>query len=229
MQTMMSLFTISIVFTFFSCSILFVDGFSSVQQLCQKRSNSKHWKQNNNKSIQLPSYISTVLNAIDEAAVSSSVQIPQKQQEQPPKKSISKPTIPPPQLSKSTTTSSSIDPTVALAVGALGVFAIATFALRNGQSDDGATNEAMTTPTKKITSPPPAPTVKYDVSVPYDSAALLEYETWRSKHSKGPFDAKKFEVFKNNYYKVTVANVATKKLLREIPPLQELDETADEK
>jgi Cathepsin propeptide inhibitor domain (I29) len=54
-----------------------------------------------------------------------------------------------------------------------------------------------------------------DVSVPYDAAARLAYDQWRSQYDKGAFDAKRYESFKRNYETITVANVIAKKRARE--------------
>ena len=54
-----------------------------------------------------------------------------------------------------------------------------------------------------------------DVSVPYDSAARLAYDEWRSIFSKGDFDPSRFTIFKSNYETITVANVSAKKKARE--------------
>jgi len=53
-----------------------------------------------------------------------------------------------------------------------------------------------------------------DVTIPYDSAAHVAYNEWRAKFNKGDFDEKKFEAFKVNYHKVTVANVINRKIAR---------------
>jgi hypothetical protein len=59
------------------------------------------------------------------------------------------------------------------------------------------------------------PAAGTDVSVPYDAAARLAYDEWRSQFQKGDFEAKRFEIFKKNYETVTVANVIAKKKARD--------------
>lgn len=54
-----------------------------------------------------------------------------------------------------------------------------------------------------------------DISVPYDAAARLAYDKWRSQFKKGDFDEKRYEVFRANYETITIANVAAKKRARE--------------
>ena len=54
-----------------------------------------------------------------------------------------------------------------------------------------------------------------DVSIPYDAAARLAYDEWRTQFNKGSFDDKRFEVFKANYEIITVANVSAKKKARD--------------
>jgi Cathepsin propeptide inhibitor domain (I29) len=54
-----------------------------------------------------------------------------------------------------------------------------------------------------------------DVSIPYDAAAQLAYDEWRTQYNKGAFDEKRFANFKNNYETITVANVIAKKRARE--------------
>ena len=54
-----------------------------------------------------------------------------------------------------------------------------------------------------------------DVSIPYDAAARLEYDKWRSNFDKGDFDEDKFTAFKVNYEMITVANVVAAKEARE--------------
>ena len=58
-------------------------------------------------------------------------------------------------------------------------------------------------------------TTEVDVSVPYDSAARLAYDEWRGQYDKGDFDEQRFEIFKNNYNTVTIANVKAKKKARD--------------
>jgi len=54
-----------------------------------------------------------------------------------------------------------------------------------------------------------------DVSIPYDAAARLAYDDWRHEFSKGSFDDKRYEQFKNNYEALTAANMAAKKRARD--------------
>jgi len=53
-----------------------------------------------------------------------------------------------------------------------------------------------------------------DVSIPYNSAALLAYDDWRATFNMGEFVETKFVVFEENYEIVTVANVSAKKSAR---------------
>lgn len=54
-----------------------------------------------------------------------------------------------------------------------------------------------------------------DVSIPYDSAAMLAYDEWRAQYKKGDFDPVRYEAFKSNYETITVLNVKGKKEARE--------------
>ena len=75
------------------------------------------------------------------------------------------------------------------------------------------------------------PDTASDVSIVYDSAARLAYDTWREQFGKGDFDPVRFESFKNNYNTITVANVKNKKEAREsgtdAPELLTLNEFGD--
>jgi hypothetical protein len=118
-------------------------------------------------------------------------------------------------------------PVVALAGAALVAFAAGTFLMR-GRSEVSE---------ESLPSPPPAPAVSSaplssssDVSIPYDAAALLEYEKWRAKFGKGAFDADKYAKFKVRYEAVTSSNMAAKKVARDtgtLPTLQDLSADAD--
>lgn len=70
-----------------------------------------------------------------------------------------------------------------------------------------------------------------DLSIPYDAAARLAYDEWRSQYSKGEFDPARYENFKANYNTITVANVVAKKKEREggesSPEMLTLNEFAD--
>jgi hypothetical protein len=57
--------------------------------------------------------------------------------------------------------------------------------------------------------------VESDVSIPYDSAARLAYDEWRTQYNKGGFDSNRYLNFKNNYETITVANVVAKKRARD--------------
>jgi hypothetical protein len=54
-----------------------------------------------------------------------------------------------------------------------------------------------------------------DVSIVYDSAARVAYDAWRANFNQGEFVETKFQVFKENYEIVAVANVSAKKAARE--------------
>ena len=70
-----------------------------------------------------------------------------------------------------------------------------------------------------------------DVAIPYDAAARLAYDDWRGKFDKGDFDEARYQVFKNNYEAITVANVVAKKKARDedgdAPALMTLNEYGD--
>lgn len=70
-----------------------------------------------------------------------------------------------------------------------------------------------------------------DLTIPYDAAARLAYDTWREKYDKGAFNEGRYEVFKSNYEAITVANVVAKKKAREengeAPALMTLNEFGD--
>lgn len=71
-----------------------------------------------------------------------------------------------------------------------------------------------------------------DLSIPYDAAARLAYDEWRSKYNKGEFDPARYQAFKANYETITVANVVAKKNARdagdaESPALMTLNEFGD--
>jgi len=69
-----------------------------------------------------------------------------------------------------------------------------------------------------------------DVSIVYDSAARVAYDTWRAQFNQGEFVETKFQVFKENYEILAVANVSAKKAARETggeAVLMELGEDAD--
>jgi len=59
-------------------------------------------------------------------------------------------------------------------------------------------------------------TTKMDVSIPYDAAARLSFDEWRTKYGKGEFNVDRFEAFKTNYEAVTVANVIAAREAREL-------------
>lgn len=73
--------------------------------------------------------------------------------------------------------------------------------------------------------------VQIDVSIPYDAAARLAYDEWRSTYDKGDYDAARFESFKNNYNLLTVANISAAKKARDAgedkPKAMELNDFAD--
>ena len=70
-----------------------------------------------------------------------------------------------------------------------------------------------------------------DLKIPYDAAARLAYDEWRAKYNKGAFDDERYQVFKDNYEAITVANVVAKKQARdeegEPPALMTLNEYGD--
>lgn len=66
-----------------------------------------------------------------------------------------------------------------------------------------------------VTEPVPEPE-KVDLSIPYDAAARLAYDQWRTFHEMGDFDDDSYTSFKLKYETMTVANVIAKKMEREI-------------
>jgi hypothetical protein len=82
-----------------------------------------------------------------------------------------------------------------------------------GSASNGATKvpaAAVPAPVAaKVEEKKAAPTA-IDISIPYDAAARLEFDA-----SNKSFDAKKFEVFKKEYYTKTVAMVSAKKAARD--------------
>jgi hypothetical protein len=55
----------------------------------------------------------------------------------------------------------------------------------------------------------------YDITIPYDAAARLAYEEWRTLYNKGPFDPIRYSTFRANYEAISVANVSAKKAARD--------------
>lgn len=66
-----------------------------------------------------------------------------------------------------------------------------------------------------IAEPEPEPE-PVDVSIPYDAAPLLAYDTWRIEGEKGDYDQATYEKFKAMYLTKTVAEVTAKKVAREM-------------
>jgi hypothetical protein len=142
------------------------------------------------------------------------------------------PVPPPPPPKQLTSSSTDTDiPAVSLAsvvVGLLGAFAVGTFAMRREREEELTSNAVTTSPGKNN---PSVTLSSVDVSVPYDAAALLAYNEWRESFRKGSFDPIKFTKFKDNYIKVTVANVSAKKKNRDDGSpvvLKVLDDKADQ-
>ena len=70
-----------------------------------------------------------------------------------------------------------------------------------------------------VTEPDPEPDPepeKVDLSIPYDAAARLAYDQWRTFNEMGDFDDDSYKSFKSKYETMTVANVIAKKMEREI-------------
>lgn len=92
-------------------------------------------------------------------------------------------------------------------------------------------NTKQTPPPLKATLSPSEPsTDAIDVSVPYDAAARLAYDSWRIKFSKGDFSSEKYDVFRSNYETLTIANVVAARKEREggdVTKRLELNEFAD--
>jgi hypothetical protein len=159
------------------------------------------------------------LRAIDEKAVTDAVQIPGKRSSPPP-------------IAKSPTTSSSESafPPTTIAAGLAGAFAIGTYLMRGRNKTNEKVSNVSTT---KQSSTPISASINPidDVSIPYNSAALLAYDEWRHQFNKGTFDESKFEKFMANYEAITVKNVVAKKKAREqgaSPQLSILSENADQ-
>ena len=58
---------------------------------------------------------------------------------------------------------------------------------------------------------------KVDLSIPYDSAARLAYDQWRSANGQeGGFDEANYKAFQTKYETLTVANVIAKKMKRDM-------------
>lgn len=108
-------------------------------------------------------------------------------------------------------------------------------------------NEQATKNVPKI-APPKMPKISFgwkssvDVSIPYDSACRLAYEDWKVKYDKttprqdDPLSAEeRYQQFRISYERVTIANVAAKKKVRDAGGFEEartlkcveLDEYAD--
>ena len=66
-----------------------------------------------------------------------------------------------------------------------------------------------------VIEPDPEPE-KVDLSIPYDAAARLAYDQWRTFHEMGDFDDDSYASFKSKYETMTVANVIAKKMERDI-------------
>lgn len=67
-----------------------------------------------------------------------------------------------------------------------------------------------------ISIPEPEPEPPVDVSIPYDSAALLAYDAWRTEGDRGDFEQGSYDKFKTAYNKMTVAMVTFKKAKRDM-------------
>jgi len=71
-----------------------------------------------------------------------------------------------------------------------------------------------------------------NVSVEFDAAAKLAYESWRKKYNKGPFDENKYRIFRTNYEATSVAHSTALKKARDSGSVDavnaiELNESAD--
>eukprot|EP00591_Stephanopyxis_turris_P002244 CAMPEP_0195506858 /NCGR_PEP_ID=MMETSP0794_2-20130614/401_1 /TAXON_ID=515487 /ORGANISM="Stephanopyxis turris, Strain CCMP 815" /LENGTH=1043 /DNA_ID=CAMNT_0040633319 /DNA_START=15 /DNA_END=3146 /DNA_ORIENTATION=- len=54
-----------------------------------------------------------------------------------------------------------------------------------------------------------------DISIDYDAAARVAYDSWRARYNKGDFDPDKYNAFKVNYEAISVYNVIAAKEARE--------------
>eukprot|EP00521_Asterionellopsis_glacialis_P019343 CAMPEP_0195314886 /NCGR_PEP_ID=MMETSP0708-20121125/2671_1 /TAXON_ID=33640 /ORGANISM="Asterionellopsis glacialis, Strain CCMP134" /LENGTH=159 /DNA_ID=CAMNT_0040379983 /DNA_START=1 /DNA_END=480 /DNA_ORIENTATION=+ len=78
---------------------------------------------------------------------------------------------------------------------------VATFMNQNGESSSSSTTSATAEPEVE----------KIDVSIPYDSAAILAYEEWR----EGEFDQEVFAAYKKIYKGMAITKVTFKKQERD--------------
>ncbi len=84
------------------------------------------------------------------------------------------------------------------------------------KDDDGASVPAVV---EEALPPPPEPEPeKVDVSIPYDAAARLAYDQWRTENEMEEDEAT-YAAFKSKYESLAVANVIAKKMEREIAAL----------
>ena len=154
------------------------------------------------------------------AAVSPPAKDPPPKAAAPPPKAVAPPTWSAPSVGGGGTDL----PLPAILGGALAAFAAGTFAMRGREdvvTDSGAAPAA----------PASGSSSSDDVSIPYDAAARLAYDAWRSANNKGGFEAAKYVKFKTNYDSITSANMAAKKVARDTgssPKLSELDASADQ-
>ena len=112
----------------------------------------------------------------------------------------------------------SFPPEIAIAAGAIAVLGIgaAVFASSSSSSSSGssesATKEKKEAPQKKKKEAP-----KPDVSIPYDAAARLAYQSWLSKQKEGTKDSEAvFQQFKELYEEAVVMKVTAKKLEKDL-------------
>jgi hypothetical protein len=96
-----------------------------------------------------------------------------------------------------------------LAAVAVGGIALATKGASSEDEESTATPKAA--PAAKEPEPP-----KPDLSIPYDSAARLAYDQWRSANGQGDFNEASYAAFRTKYEALTVANVVAKKIEREM-------------
>lgn len=123
-------------------------------------------------------------------------------------------------------------PLVAIAGGVFAAFAVGTFAMRGRTDVQDETSSVLSSKIDLGTPAPPAESLSsFDISVPYDAAARIEYDKWRAVYGKGGFDEEKFKRFKAQYNAITSMNMAAKKVARDTgtaPNIQAMPADSDE-
>eukprot|EP00568_Trieres_chinensis_P011424 CAMPEP_0183308206 /NCGR_PEP_ID=MMETSP0160_2-20130417/20428_1 /TAXON_ID=2839 ORGANISM="Odontella Sinensis, Strain Grunow 1884" /NCGR_SAMPLE_ID=MMETSP0160_2 /ASSEMBLY_ACC=CAM_ASM_000250 /LENGTH=210 /DNA_ID=CAMNT_0025471991 /DNA_START=23 /DNA_END=655 /DNA_ORIENTATION=+ len=102
-------------------------------------------------------------------------------------------------------------PLPAIGLGVAASVAAAVFSTKGGAPSE------QTKPAEPEPEPEPEP---IDVSIPYDAAARLAYDTWCAENGKGGFDSKGYAQFKMIYEGMSVTEVIQKKYAREMASYQ---------